>query len=133
VVATWLNYLANGGTGGVCIDNPGTEDDAFSPQHYLDDAIDWFQQFASDANSVNPNDNLNNDYHSGVNQATFEFDFAQKTNWSAWQAPFQDIDHSAAEMHSALDGYNNTGIINNVEFCCDADNPAALYALSQIA
>ena len=38
VVATWLNFLANGEG---CIDLPGTSDDGFSPEHYINDAVDW--------------------------------------------------------------------------------------------
>jgi hypothetical protein len=35
-------------------------------------------------------------------------------------------------MHSQLDAYNNTGAINGIEYCCDADSEIALHAISLI-
>ena len=54
---------------------------------------------------------------------------------ASWQTPFttgEDIPVSAAAMHSALDAYNNTGAINGIEYCCDADSEIALSAIAQI-
>ena len=125
VVATWLNYLANNegnvGTSYDCLDNPGTGDDAFSPKHYLDDAINWFQQFAgkdADAPGVDTFDVL---------------DLSAKHNMTstAWLTKI-DGTHDGNAMHAALAGYNETGIINNIEFCCDADSQIALAALATI-
>lgn len=59
---------------------------------------------------------------------------AVKTSSSYWSTAVNGVaDHSAGAMHSALDAYNNTGIINGVEFCCDRDNADAMFALQQIA
>ena len=35
-------------------------------------------------------------------------------------------------MHSQLDAFNNSGVINGIEYCCDRDNPLALHALQQL-
>ena len=122
VVATWLNYLAN---------NPG--DDTFNcigdvsgtttntPQEFLDAAIDWLQEFASVANN-----------HDGEDWAKFEFDTRVAPSSAKWQSAWEDIPVSAAAMHSALDGYNNTGTILGQEYCCDADSPIVLNVLSQV-
>jgi hypothetical protein len=135
VVATWLNYLANGGSEGdtSCIDRPGTSDDAFSPQHYLSDAINWLQTYAG----VNGNGNASD---LGDNHRTESFDVfsllatAVKTNSSYWQTAVTNVaDHSASNMHGALDAYNNTGVINGVEFCCDRDNADAIFAIAQLS
>jgi uncharacterized repeat protein (TIGR01451 family) len=116
VVATWLNYLADNGI--------GDASDPNSPRHFLNDAIDWFQRYASDANN-----------NSGDHQATFQYDPAVKTNTAGWQMPFNGtggndpIDHSASAIHSALDGYNNSGMINGVRYSCDADDPSTMFAM----
>ena len=134
MVATWLNYLANNQeTTGECIgDVSGATN---TPREYLDAAIDWMQQFASDQNSSNNGTNQNTSFHDGNTQALFQFDARVNPNSGAWQTPFapgEDIPVSAAEMHSRLDAFNNTGAINGIEFCCDADSEVALAVLSQV-
>jgi uncharacterized repeat protein (TIGR01451 family) len=135
VVATWLNYLANNqeSGGGNCIGGVGGATN--TPQEYLNAAIDWLQQFAATDNGANLNQNLANTYHDGDEQAVFQFDPRIAPNTPAWQNPFtigEDIPVSAAAMHAALDGYNNTGAIGGEEFCCDADSELALGVLAQI-
>ena len=120
MVATWLNYLANNeDSTGNCIGDVGGAID--SPKEYLDAAIDWMQEFASNTND-----------HAGDNQATFQFDPRVAPSSTNWQNPVEDIPVSAAAMHSALDGYNNTGTIGGVEYCCDADSQVVLNVLAQI-
>ncbi len=135
VVATWLNYLANNEESeGNCIGDVGGATN--TPREYLDASIDWLQQFASDQNSGNANTNLNTSFHDGNTQAKFQFDGRIAPSSGAWQNPFtvgdEDIPVSAAAMHAALDGYNNTGKINGIEYCCDADSEVALAVLAQI-
>jgi len=50
-----------------------------------------------------------------------------------WASPAAAGPVSAAAMHSAIDGYNNTGTIGGVEFCCTAESHAGLLALTQIS
>ncbi|MGC1269079.1 MAG: DUF11 domain-containing protein [Croceibacterium sp.] len=93
VVATWLNYLAG---------NPiGTDADANSPAHFLQDAVDWLQTFGDGSGSNTYIDESFDTYSAGHG--------AVKTNSSHWKSDIVDSEHSAAEMHTALDTYNNTG------------------------
>jgi len=136
VVAAWLNYLANNPDNdtGNCVGPVDSGDGTNSPREFIDAAVDWLQQFASDANS-NAANNLINSYHDGNHQATFQFDTKIAPSSGAWQnafTPGEDIPVSAAAMHSAIDLYNNTGTINGIEYCCDADSPLVLNVLSQI-
>ncbi|MFL6771354.1 MAG: hypothetical protein ACJ8E4_06510, partial [Sphingomicrobium sp.] len=137
VVATWLNYLSNNPDDSVgnCIGDVSSGDGTNAPREYLDASIDWLQQFASDANSNSANTNLNTSFHDGNHQEKFQFDAKIQPSSAAWQNPFltgEDIPVSAAAMHSALDGFNNTGKINGIEYCCDADSQVVLSVLSQI-
>ena len=78
---------------------------------------------------------MNTSFHDGDAWARFEFDTRVAPSSGAWQNPFttgEDIPVSAAAMHSALDGYNNTGKIGAIEYCCDADSPLVLNVLSQV-
>jgi hypothetical protein len=149
VVATWLNYLANGGQEGDCF---GDASNPYSPTTYLDAAIDWMQQFSSTSNADDTaaNDtNLNTNFHDSISQARFEFDPKIATNSTSWQSAFklgEDILYSGSAIHTALDNYNNTGTIWDptvdngddapdgafVEYCCDRDNPLALQAISMV-
>jgi hypothetical protein len=141
VVAAWLNYLANNhDTTGNCVGTVDSGDGTNTPREFLDAAIDWLQQFASTSNSDDTpsttDTNLNTSFHDGNLWAKFEFDARVAPASDAWQKPFttgEDIPVSAAAMHSAIDSFNNTGTINGVEYCCDADNHLALLAISQVA
>ena len=108
VVATWLNFLA-----GNDIDNPGTGDDLVNPQHFnrrcdrLAAGL-WrckrleYQYPLEDCDVYSPD-------HAAV-----------RSNSAAWNtATF--LDHSAAEIHAALDQYNNTGNIGLINYAPDAD------------
>jgi hypothetical protein len=141
MVAAWLNYLANNPEDGTenCLGaaNGGTTD---TPREFLDAAIDWMQQFASTSNAddtaLATDTNLNTSFHDGNKQAVFEFDAKIAQSSAAWQSPFtvgDDIPVSAASMHSTIDGFNNTGKVMGIEFCCDADSELALGVLSQIS
>jgi hypothetical protein len=136
MVATWLNYLANNSdTTDQCIGGVNSADGTNTPREYLDAAIDWMQQFASNQNSSSNGTNQNTSFHDGDTQATFQFDARVAPSSSAWQTPFspgEDIPVSGAALHAALDGYNNTGAINGIEYCCDADSEIALIAIAQI-
>ena len=108
VVATWLNFLA-----GNDIDNPGTGDDLVNPQHFIDDAIDWLQVYG-DASPLNINNPLEDcDVYSPDHAAV-------RSNSAAWNDE-GFLDHSAAEIHSALDQYNNTGYIGLINYAPDVD------------
>jgi hypothetical protein len=142
VVAAWLNYLANNpdDTTGNCIGTVDPNDGKISPREYLDAAIDWLQQFASTSNADDTpstlDTNLNTSFHDGDEWAKFHFDSRVAPSSGSWQNPFtvgdEDIPVSAAAMHSAIDGYNNTGKIGVVEYCCDADSPVVINVLSQV-
>jgi len=91
MVASWLNNLQGSGF--------GDASDPESPHHYLDDAIDWMQIFSGTLNG-------------GTTETFDTFKLAGaaiKTSSATWNSPQSGIDHSASEMHSALDYYNNTG------------------------
>jgi hypothetical protein len=91
MVASWLNYLQGSGF--------GDASDPQSPHHYLDDSIDWMQIY-SGTNSGGTTETFDKLKLSGS---------AIKTNTAIWNTPQSGIDHSASQMHSALDYYNNTG------------------------
>jgi len=121
MVATWLNYLANNEeTTGECIGSVA-DDGVTSVREYLDGAIDWMQALASDDNN-----------NSGEDQSVFQFDARVAPNSSNWQSAISGVPFSGAEMHSQLDAYNNTGKINGIEYCCDADSQLVLSVLGQI-
>jgi hypothetical protein len=77
--------------------------------------VDWLQTFAGvSGNSSNKTETFDvyNPSHNAI-----------KTNSALWNAPqFAPDTHTAAQMHSALDGYNNTGDINGVTYANSADN-----------
>jgi uncharacterized repeat protein (TIGR01451 family) len=91
MVASWLNELQGSGF--------GDASDPQSPHHYLDDAIDWMQIYSGTTN--------------GGTTETFDtfklLGSIIKTSSAIWNTPVSGIDHSASQMHSALDYYNNTG------------------------
>ncbi|HEY0630326.1 MAG TPA: hypothetical protein VGD23_13455, partial [Sphingomicrobium sp.] len=91
MVATWLNFLAG--------NNIGDAADTDSPHHYLDDSIDWMQIYSGNT--------------AGGTAETFDSlklgGPAIKTSSGIWKDAQAGFDHSASQMHSALDYYNNTG------------------------
>ncbi|HSB86829.1 MAG TPA: hypothetical protein VLD86_10990, partial [Ilumatobacteraceae bacterium] len=92
MVASWLNYLQGSGF--------GDDSDPQSPTHYLNDSIDWMQIYSGTLNG-------------GTNE-TFDTlklsGGAVKTSAPIWKDVQSGFDHSASQMHSALDYYNNTGM-----------------------
>jgi hypothetical protein len=64
-----------------------------------------------------------------------------KTSSAAWKQGGTDLEGSnpddpyasGSTIHGALDSYNNTGVIDGIEYCCDRDNADALFALAQIS
>jgi hypothetical protein len=140
VVASWLNFLANNPDAGDqgCIGNVDN-DGNIDPREAIDGAIDWLQQYASNKNSDDvggPGEtNTNTNFHSATDQAIFEFDpkIATKTaSWNSNVTAGDDLALSGSQIHSALDAYNNTGIIDGVEYCCDRDNAIAMDAVAQV-
>jgi len=105
MVASWLNYLQGSGF--------GDASDPQSPHHYLDDSIDWMQIYSGTL--------------SGGTTETFDklklSGSAIKTSTSLWKDVQSGFDHSASQMHSALDYYNNTGQtqVGGTHYanCCD--------------
>ena len=120
MVATWLNSLAG--------NNIGDAADPESPKHYLDDAIDWMQIF-SGTNNPPPPANLTETFD------TFKMaGNAIKTSSAAWNGPVTGIDHTASQMHGALDQYNNTGQteVGGTFYAHDCDDEAFVQALHVI-
>ena len=117
VVATWLNYLEGNGI--------GLPTDDQSPHHFIDDAIDYLQMYGD----ADPN--------TATNDASFDvFSWSHggvKTGTSAWTGPIPgDLAmHSGADVHSALDYYNNTGMTSpgGTPYAHDADDSMFLTAL----
>ncbi len=117
VVASWLNFLAGNNIG----------DGAGSPKHYIDDAIDWLQEFASTAN----NDT--------ATSATMQMGGAIKSSSAFWksasgnsvQGHTWDTHHSGAAIHAALDEYNNDGTVNGAFYAGDGDSSTFAFALTQ--
>jgi protocatechuate 3,4-dioxygenase beta subunit len=103
-IATWLNFLA-----GNPIGDPSDEDSA---AYYLDEAVDWLIKYV-------------NDNQSGGNALTLDEmrDHNIKTTSNAWQIGTSDDGiESGADIHSALDQYNNDGSIGLLAFAQDGDN-----------
>ena len=114
MVATWLNYLAGANVG----PDAGTGDR--SPSHFINDAIDWMQEFAGATNLTGATHTT-----AAASQAVF-FDYRNDNpakpltpgtgddtitpSNALYNAPVAGVaDHAAALMHSELDYYNNTG------------------------
>jgi hypothetical protein len=87
-VATWLNYLAG---------NPiGDATDPNSPQHYLDEGIDWLQA----TNGGTAADTFG-DWGGGA--------AVKQSGTTAWTNPMPGVPDSGNTIHTELDTYNNTG------------------------
>lgn len=112
VVATWLNYLMGS--------NIGNPSDTNSPAHFINDAVNYLQTFgdANSSNTYNPSE-IFDSYSTGH--------AAVKTSSAFWNSNI--VGDSGAQIHSALDGYNNTGTINGIVYAPDCDNQQFLSAL----
>ena len=113
VVATWLNWL-NGNSLGEASD-PG------SPRSYMEEAIDWLQEFVSD------------EHDADINFANFLDNGTIKSNSKPWKVGVDNDGPSGSEIHQALDSYNNDGTIAGIEYAGDADNEAFIYALENLS
>jgi uncharacterized repeat protein (TIGR01451 family) len=124
LVATWLNYLAGNGIG-------DSATDAHSPEHFIEDAIDWLQSWGG-RNGNGAQNNLSDN----VRNETFDIydagHTAVRTSNAIWSAPqFAGDSHSASQMHDALDYYNNTGqtALGGAFYAHDRDDPLLASAL----
>ena len=116
VVASWLNFLAG---------NPiGASSDTASPKHFIEDAVNWLQTWGGKAGVNSPGNLADN-----VKTETFDiYDAAHtavKTNTPQWNiSQFAGDNHSAAQVHGALDYYNNTGQTSptSVQYAMSADD-----------
>jgi hypothetical protein len=106
LVATWLNFLAGNGV--------GTASDLDSPHHYVDEGIAWMQHTTSGDNIL-----LLTELTAGTKVATSSaawltgFDNVYGNNGAGVTNTYPIIDIlGGSAIHTALDGYNNTGIIN---------------------
>ncbi len=109
-VATWLNGLAGNGV--------GTASDTNSPHHYVDEAVAWLIHTSS-------GDNV-------LTVAELTAGTAVKANSAPWQTGFDNVFGAngagvlntypiidilgGSAIHTALDGYNNTGAIGGVVY-----------------
>jgi hypothetical protein len=117
VVATWLNYLSGAGI--------GDASDGGSPHHFIDDAVDYLQIFG-DSNNSNATGNLDTgDVFDTYSSSHKKVD----TSTAFWNSDFPGGDHSGSEIHSALDGYNNTGTIGGIAYSSSCDSPQSLEEL----
>ncbi len=115
-VASWLNFLAG---------NPiGASSDTASPKHFIEDAVNWLQTWGGKAGVNSPGNLADN-----VKTETFDiYDAAHtavKTNTPQWNiSQFAGDNHSAAQVHGALDYYNNTGQTSptSVQYAMSADD-----------
>lgn len=113
-VATWLNYLM--GT------NIGDASDDGSPHHFIDDAVDYLQIFGDAGNGNTDTGDVFDTYVSNHGKVSTSSPF--------WNSDFPGGDHSGSEIHSALDGYNNTGTIDGIVYAASCDNEQFLHELS---
>lgn len=108
LVATWLNYLAGNPIGEI----DGT-DGAYSPKEAIQDAIDFLQTYGD------------NTFHNGIltGSGKIVWDGAAvkqgSTTWGSIGSP----------IHSALDGYNNTGMIDGVGYAHNCDGGAEFMSM----
>ena len=123
MVATWLNYLAGNNI------DPLSPGDDESPRAYLDAAIDWMQTFGdvdnsnATGNTYDPNEDF--DTYSSLHRAV-------KTGTGFWTNDFGGTDFSGADMHGALDYYNNTGMTSPTSgiYAHDCDDSAFVAAIT---
>ena len=117
VVATWLNYLSGAGIGTV-----DSGDGAYSPKEAINDAINYLQIFGDLSSSNAASSETFDTYSSSHNKVL--------TSSGHWNNDYPGGSVSGSEIHSALDGYNNTGTIDGVAYAADCDDPQLLSELS---
>ena len=114
VVATWLNYLAGASVG----NDAGLGD--LSPKHFINDAVDWLQNFAGATTLAGATHTTAADTKSvffdyrnddpSKPQTVPTGDDTITPNSALYNAPVGGVaDNSAAQMHGELDYYNNNG------------------------
>jgi hypothetical protein len=116
LVATWLNYLAGNPVGDV-------EDDGFySPREAINDAIDYLQIFGDSSNSNLDTNDTFDCYSAGHKKVD--------TSSAFWNSDFPGGAQSGAEIHGALDEYNNFGTVNGTGYAhdCESQQFVALMA-----
>jgi uncharacterized repeat protein (TIGR01451 family) len=112
VVATWLNYLMGSPI--------GDTSDTNSPAHFIQDAVNYLQTFGDSSSS--------NTYNAGEVWDTYAANHgAVKTSTGLWNNNI--VGDSGAQIHSALDGYNNTGTVNGIAYAASCDNEQFLNNL----
>lgn len=119
LVATWLNYLSGAAIGGVA------DDGHYSPREAIDDAIDYLQIFGDSSNSNAASAETFDTYASNHGKVN--------TSSAFWNNDFPGGTVSGAEIHGALDGYNNTGAIDGIAYAADCDAPLLLTELEGFA
>ncbi|MGH6707474.1 MAG: DUF7507 domain-containing protein, partial [Bradyrhizobium sp.] len=93
VVASWLNYLEGNGI--------GDASDPHSPRHFIDDTVMWLNATTNADNTL-----------TAAELAAGKI----PPSSSIWQSPAFGLDHSASQLHSGLDEYNNFGTILGVHY-----------------
>jgi len=113
MVASWLNYEMGAGF--------GDASDPASPTSYLQDAINFMQIYAGKTAG-------------GLNETFDEFVLSGpiKASSNLWKQVQNGVHHSGAQLHAALDYYNNTGMTSPggtlYANCGDAfDQAVAIY------
>ena len=115
-VATWLNYLAGNPIGEVA------DDGLYSPMEAIDDAIDYLQIFG-DANASCVNFGELFDTYSALHKkVTTSSDF--------WTLDFPGGENSGADIHGALDEYNNFGTVDGIGYAHDCDTEQFLTKMT---
>jgi uncharacterized repeat protein (TIGR01451 family) len=116
MVAAWLNYEMGAGF--------GDASDPASPTSYLQDAINFMQIYSGATGGT------------GVLDETFDkfvLSGAIKASTSLWKTVQPGVDHSGAQLHGALDYYNNTGMTSPdgiVYAQCDEDTVTATTTMA---
>ena len=112
VVATWLNHLMGSAI--------GDTSDANSPAHFIQSAVNYLQTFGDSSAS--------NTYNASEVWDTYAANHGVvKTSTGFWNNNV--VGDSGAQIHSALDGYNNTGTVNGIVYAASCDNEQFLNNL----
>ncbi|HEV8406700.1 MAG TPA: hypothetical protein VGQ34_02105, partial [Sphingomicrobium sp.] len=91
-----------------------------SPAHYINDAVNYLQTFGDSSSSNTYNSAEHFDVYSSSHTPV-------KTSSAYWNNNI--VGDSGAQIHSALDSYNNTGTINGIVYAADCDNQQFLNTL----